>query len=417
MAGIVLLDDTFQSCAGEQTNDHTSTDHGLEALSSLMANYARPSPDVLRDLSARYSSGDQFRHCCLSAITSADNPFVPGMVLSTRLAEAAEQAPEGEQRTLSDIQKSVDELLLEIFERLPQTVRAFPGGMLACTAIFYPGFERQGGEWEDFRGPLDLMFSKAEQRRTFCNLPLVMDFLSRRFTLGLPDLRDTSRTLRRYKELEHLGGGGAGGESVCLLLGKNKTGYGHRGCRGQMQQEKIDEVGANGTRLHSTLFGTGSIAASLMSPRALLQGANCHVPSLTLLPGVQFSVAGLVAKPDEFYKVPVMRLILDVVVFLAMITALSVFVLFNASTDKAKLVDGEAGEEVVFRESGLRELTTVALFVLVRGHKAEVAAGIVPRWFVSTSFRTKAVPDVRLRIKGLVVQVQPTRTLIRKLSR
>lgn len=341
MAGTVLLDDTFQSCAREHTNDHITTDHGLEALSSLMANYARPSPEVLRDLSARYSSGDEFRHCCLGAITSADNPFVPGMVLSTRLADAAEQAPEGEQRTISDIQKSVDELLLEIFERLPQTVRAFPGGMSACTTIFCPGFEKQGDEWEDFEGPLDLIFSKEEQRCTFCSLPLVIDFLSQRFTLGLPNLRDTARALRRSKELEHLSGRDAGTESVCLLLGRKETGNDQRERRGQMQEENMDKVGADGTRPHTRLLGPGSAFASWTSPRALLQGANCHFPSLTLLPGLQFSVAGLVAKPDEFYKVPLMRLILDVVVFLATITALSIFVLFNSSKDRAKIVDGK----------------------------------------------------------------------------
>lgn len=41
--------------------------------------------------------------CCLDAVTTANNPFIPGMTLSPKLAGAAKQAPEGEQRGLLSV--------------------------------------------------------------------------------------------------------------------------------------------------------------------------------------------------------------------------------------------------------------------------------------------------------------------------
>lgn len=36
------------------------------------------------------------------------------------------------------VQGAVDELLLEVLEHLPQTVRGFKGEMKACSAVFEP---------------------------------------------------------------------------------------------------------------------------------------------------------------------------------------------------------------------------------------------------------------------------------------
>lgn len=68
-----------------------------------------------------------FRKFCFLAVTSAANPFIPGITLSAVLAEAAKHADEGERKTLIEIREGIDELLLEMFERLPQTVSGFDG--------------------------------------------------------------------------------------------------------------------------------------------------------------------------------------------------------------------------------------------------------------------------------------------------
>lgn len=64
----------------------------------------------------------------------------------------------------------------------------------------------------------------------------------------------------------------------------------------------------------------------------MLQAADAGVPNLTFFPGAQFILAGLVAGPDDYYfEVPVMRMVLDLVVYLGMLTALGLFVLFHAT--------------------------------------------------------------------------------------
>lgn len=44
------------------------------------------------------------QHCLLGAVSSADNPFIPGMNLSVALSVAARRALEGEKRALNTLQ-------------------------------------------------------------------------------------------------------------------------------------------------------------------------------------------------------------------------------------------------------------------------------------------------------------------------
>lgn len=39
------------------------------------------------------------------------------------------------------------------------------------------------------------------------------------------------------------------------------------------------------------------------------------IPHTTLLPGLQFTLAGIVGKPDEFYNVPAVRFAFDLLAF------------------------------------------------------------------------------------------------------
>jgi len=125
------MDGVFEACArihlddASQKTDPQVVDGDLATLSSLVASSARPSADALKELSRHHDPGNLFRDCCLRAVTSAENPLIPGMKLSIGLGEAARQATEGERRTITGIKASVEELLLEILERLPRTVRGF----------------------------------------------------------------------------------------------------------------------------------------------------------------------------------------------------------------------------------------------------------------------------------------------------
>lgn len=112
----------------------------------------------------------------------ASNPFIPGMILSVDLAGAVKEAPEGERRGIISLQTRLDSILLEMLERLPQTVRGFVDEMDGCSAVFEPGAEGYK------HGPLDSVLGEGQQMETFCVTPIVMDFLSRKFTRGLPGI-------------------------------------------------------------------------------------------------------------------------------------------------------------------------------------------------------------------------------------
>ncbi|CAN0519505.1 unnamed protein product, partial [Ectocarpus sp. 12 AP-2014] len=321
-------------CRHELTNDQVADElsaqfsiwacAGLgnwDGIVLLLKNYAWPSPENLIDLSRKNPSDGRLHDCCLRAVATSDNPFISGMILSVALVDAAKIAPEGERGTLEAIQDHVDALLLEILERLPQTVNGFNGGMAGCSAVFGPEFDGNTGESTGFKRPLALLLANRVQRETFCSTPLIMDYLSRKFTHGLPDVGDKNGVLRNGTELDMLSGSGPG--MMSLVIGSD--------------DEELDKRGFRGFR-HQVLLGTGSLKASFESPRALLQGAHDKFPSLTFLPGAQFAIAGFLAKPNNYYRIPAVRMVLDVVVYLLVIIALSVLVFFR---DSGSLTRGE----------------------------------------------------------------------------
>lgn len=101
------------------------------------------------------------------------------------------------------LQAAVDELLLEVLEHLPQTVRGFEGEMKACSAVFEP--ETVMASHRGMMGPLSVALQKRQQMDTYCTIPLVLDFMSRKFTKGLPSLRDTGGVLENNQELSNPG--------------------------------------------------------------------------------------------------------------------------------------------------------------------------------------------------------------------
>ncbi|CAM9861414.1 unnamed protein product [Sphacelaria rigidula] len=273
----------------------------MHILSSLLEHGARPEPSFLVDLS-RNISLEWLKEAYLGAVTSARNPFIPGMNLSVQLTGAAGQAPEGERRKIESLQSSVDALLLELLERLPQTVRGFDDLLSKILAknvrYFYFEHKRFGLKWlsgvfepegsganPTRYGPLGMALRERKQMETFCTTPLVVDFLSRTFTQGLPDLRDTGDVLNGEGELLDLVDKG-------LVLDYET--------------------------LNGKVFGLKR-----------LQGADASRHNLTLLPGAQFIAAGLVGRPNDYYRVPVMRMVLELVVYLATLAVFSVAVLFH----------------------------------------------------------------------------------------
>ncbi|CAM9653004.1 unnamed protein product [Ectocarpus sp. 4 AP-2014] len=316
------LDVIFATCVKDILDTACGdVDSGFTTLSFLMAGSARPSASDLKRLSKHHKPRDGFKNCCLRAVTSAANPFIPGLVLSIRLAKAAKEASEGDQRTIIEVRTSVEALLLEIFERLPRTVPEFDKEMKGgCAGMFEPQLKGKHRSLS-LESPLEMILSKPEQMKVFCNVPLVMDFLSRRFARGLPNLQDTEGVLRNAEELRYLDAGliiGDGGEE----LSKVKW-YDGGGCQ---------------------------YARCLLHPRTLLQAAHDGVPNLTWFSGAQFVVAGVAAEPNSYYQVPAMRFLLDFVAYVVMIAALGHFVLFHSTRGGAVGEDGAWHREITWAE-------------------------------------------------------------------
>ncbi|CAM9587237.1 unnamed protein product, partial [Ectocarpus fasciculatus] len=170
-------------------------------------------------------------------------------------------------------------------------------------------------------------------------------------------MRDKKEILADSKEILHLSRGGVRGD-VCLVLRTGRSIYERIG------EERVDNRSSEQAWKHPTLLGGKSLLASFRSPRALLQGANDRLPSLTPLPGAQFIVAGLAARPNDYFRVPVMRMVLDLVVYLGMIVILSTFVLFRSQAEQSRVVEGSADEEIVFRTLNWPEVTWATVFIV-----------------------------------------------------
>lgn len=279
---------------------------------------------------SRKMSAEWLRTCFMETVAWSDNPFIPGMALSIAFAKSAGKAPEGERRRLLSLQERVDALLLQVLERLPQTVQGFDGGMTGCSAVFEPEFSSEDAR--GFPGPLRRALQERQHIQTFCTQPLLMDFLSRRFTLGLPSVTDKDGVLGDRSELTNLARGGLGerlsGQKYLALNEEERKKEDRRRLRRCLLldfQDKIEE---------EEIFGAQNIIDTLLSPCILLQGANCGglwntEVGLTLLPGAQFVLAGMAAMPDQYYRVPAMRMMMDLAVYLSMLAFFSALVLFH----------------------------------------------------------------------------------------
>ncbi|CAM9141307.1 unnamed protein product [Ectocarpus fasciculatus] len=218
--------------------------------------------------------------------------------------------------------------------------------MAGCSDTFGPEFDSSTGA-TGFKRPLALLLANRIQRETFCSTHLIMDYLSRKFTHGLPDLGDNNGVLRDGTELDKLGGRGGPGMMSLVIGGGEKE---------KLDDQRLNQWGVHNPAdfRHQVLLGAHGMKASFGSPRALLQGANDRFPSLTFLPGAQFAIAGFLAKPNNYYRIPAVRMVLDVVVYLLVTIALSALVLFRGSGPLA-WVEGIAAAAFI-AAGALREL-------------------------------------------------------------
>lgn len=205
------------------------------------------------------------KDCFIDALAWVDNPFIPGMTISVALDDAAPKGPEREGRALLELMNTVDDVLLEVLERLPQTLRDFEGGFDGCTAVLEP--ETVNLCPRTFTGPLRLALDERQFTETFCLAPLVFEYLSRQFVAGLPGMMDTEEVLRSPNGQKHMY---ADGLVAHFRLGKLLQGI------GLAASEEVE---------HSSRHQEWD---------RILGG--------TVLPGSQFVGVGMITRPETYYK-------------------------------------------------------------------------------------------------------------------
>ena len=274
---------------------------------------------------------ETFTDLVLSEVESAKNPLTPGMAVSVALADAAEGAGEAEQRMFLSLQKKVDKFMLKIFERLPQRVRGFKNGMSQCSALFEPEGPRNNPCGRS--GPLRVAFERRQQTKNLCAAALLMDYLYRKFTNDLPDMRDSGRVLQDRDELIRLATGENGdGLVLGVSPGDSFFNMDHDPFAFELNPHpsgfELDHPNSGNVLTRPTPVNFQD-SKDVGFFRVWLQGANASRRSLTILPGAQFILAGILAKPSSYYRVPALRMALDFVIYIIMLAAYSVWVLLH----------------------------------------------------------------------------------------
>lgn len=304
---IEQLDRSF-SIGTTRAKDPTRCDDyqaAMSFLSFLLTNSAKPRAKDVRDLVLMFNKWVIVRDAWLKAVACADNPFIAGITLSVKLAEAAAISFEGDQKRLLSFQENVNLLLLEILERLPKTVHGL-GGLETCAAVFEPeGLPAR-------RTPLGMVLEDRGQMETICPDPLVMDYLLYRFTGALKGLW-VQDGIRRNSPSNELPAMTREGDEDFIHACKE----GSSGDRGTRSLRRINE---------SKLF------------KCFKYPSHFSPGSLAIQPKGQFMIAGGLAKPDIYYIVPVMRMLFEIVAYLGFIFQFSYYVLPH---DNGRVTPGE----------------------------------------------------------------------------
>lgn len=229
-------------------------------------------------------------------------------------------------------------MLTEVLSWLPQQVRGLPGGMGACMSLFEP--EMTNARVVNREGPLSVALACSNRIVTFATTPLGMDYMFTKFTRGLPGPRDAAHVL--VLEAPHLDPReeGKGHESLTALCDGSWLGWVFK-----------------------------------VAGRALTGNTVC---GLTMFPGVHFIATGVVAMPNSYYKVPIMRMVLDLLVYLAVLVLFTKEALFHAA---GPLTQGEVAYAfcLVVRKNKCQVIALHVLCLRLTAAIASCACIVVPR--------------------------------------
>ena len=153
-----------------------------------------------------------------------------------------------------------------------------------------------------------------------------MDYLYRKFLNDLPDMLDSGRVLQDRGELIRLAKGENGDGLVLGVKPDSGDPFFTMDC--SPSGFDLDDY-LSGNAMNRPAPGNFKDSKDVGFFRVWVQGANASRPSLTILPGAQFIIAGILAKPNSYYRVPALRMALDFVIYILMLAAYSTWVLLH----------------------------------------------------------------------------------------
>eukprot|EP00752_Nemacystus_decipiens_P009021 g8052.t1 len=311
------------------------------------------------------------------AIGNASNPLVmaAGVSKSLKLAERASPMHRGGLRRL---QMLLDDLTNELLDKLPHTVRGMGttllksvfrqdqygqldaaeqrrrdtlcnlAGFIAVEWILTPRLIIHQTELGDnyngpsYLDPLSYALDRGSEALKFINSPLVLDYVHVKFSCSLPHWSSANPfklTINQgfYKYRHFDSGKYENGEhgTNCIeddswdaFLLRFLQGWDHRDMNGESDDKNTLEVDqpslsdTNGKPHGRDYFGTDHHEPSKRQsccPGFLADLKWDRFPHVTLLPGLQFSLAGILGKPQTFYQVPAVRFMFELFSYLVLV--------------------------------------------------------------------------------------------------
>ncbi|CAN0363879.1 unnamed protein product, partial [Discosporangium mesarthrocarpum] len=269
-------------------------------------------------------SEEKLRDCFCRAMEEAMNPLVPGMNLSEGLAIAAQRGTET-QRLLLSLKDDVDALRMEILERLPQTVLGFPRGWRSVQWMLEPEHAVVGPETPP--GPLHKATTSTSNLEFFSS-PLILDYICLKLTCGLPSLLNGSTTAVYVKRSVLQKNG-----LILVPLVNNEQPQWQVNGEHPRGVSDDDQLGGSQHPNQPRQVSWEDLFMDMVQGTSSWKdenGSRWWSP-VTIFPGSQFVLAGLVGNPVAYYKVPIVRMTFDFMVHMSVVTFFCVEVLANDS--------------------------------------------------------------------------------------
>lgn len=275
----------------------------MAALSMLLQHGAKPSPKDLI-LLISLTDSEKLEECFFDAIACAQNSFVPFLNLSLAFEGAIGEATEKYRRVLARLQRALDAILSDTLKSLPQSVSGLNGGMAACAALLEPELANKSITCGGGEGPLAAALACSHRIVTFATSPLCMNYMFLKFTRGLPGPYDGPRV-------------------------------------DTLQRPNLDDREESKRQESLTALCKGSTLGGILGAAGkALCGDDDGLFLLTVLPGVHFMATGIAALPNSYYRVPMMMMVLDAILYSAVVVLFTKYVLLH---DDGPLTGAEIG--------------------------------------------------------------------------